>query len=436
MVFPSIRHCCLFLLALVDAWAIIGTNMKRRWRITGLVILGALIISVIAGTIFHPFESESEYQRRKLPEWLTDYLRDRHTGPMLAIRRMGTNAVPYLVQMLHVKDSSSSLIQKCVDIMDRQPWINFHIRYAFQVHQDALRGLAVLGPDAKSAIPEIAKLLDQTWEYGDALETLRQIGPDAIPTLQQALTNMTNSNDFRTKMRNDLVRCEAAASLGLFRSHGEEVVPSLLTALKDREFLTKSATANSLSHFPKQADVIVPALIARLDDPDDTFRDNVADDLVAFGENARPVIPKLLKMIESADYNECTRLSKTLMDLDTQEALATFTKNLESAEAKVRRNSAIALMGFKSKGRPAVPALIICLKDPDKEVRVETTVALREIGEDLELVVPALMENLNDPDLELREITDIALRHLLDGLARTDPGAAAKFRKGRDPHYP
>jgi HEAT repeat protein len=114
-------------------------------------------------------------------------------------------------------------------------------------------------------------------------------------------------------------------------------------------------------------------------------------------------------------------------------------------------------MLFKSRGKPAVPALVKCLKDPDKKVRQNAAVALREIGEEPDLVVPALMENLRDSDREVRMITAIALGAfgdrakasvpaflelikeykgddftigaLYDALYRIDPTAAAKLAR-------
>ena len=143
------------------------------------------------------------------------------------------------------------------------------------------------------------------------------------------------------------------------------------------------------------------------------------------------------------------------MKLDPEATLAAFIRNLASEELEVRRTTAWALMICKARGRPAVPALVKCLKDPDAKLKQNAAVALREIAQEPDLVVPALMENLNDPDVKVRSITAIALSSfgekakpavpiilklieenkndqltaggLYNALARIDPDAAAKL---------
>ena len=372
--------------------------MKKPWRIAGLVLAAALVIAIISGALSGT--REPEYEGRKLTQWLEEL---RHPSPpsllartnaMIAIRHIGTNAVPYLVTTLHAKDSRFKT--KCMELLSRQRWVNFHFRDDLLRRDDALRGLAVLGPDARAAIPEIAKLLDDRNLAQMAAYTLHQIGADAVPLLTQAL-----------KSTNKWARSEAAGFLGA--SGDEASVSSLIAALKDSDFITKSKAARSLSRFPQQADVIVPALIGCLNDPDDTFRMNAARALGAFGEKAKPAFPSLMKMVTNTNYQESTTAAAVLMKIDSEAALTAFIKNLESEDVEVRRTTAWALMITKAKGKRAVPALVKCLKDPDSKLKQNAAVALREIAEEPELVVPALMDNLKDPDLKVRSITAIAL---------------------------
>ena len=329
---------------------------------------------------------------------MEDFLRSpsplTQTNAALAIRKMGTNAVPFLVHMLSAKDSKFKM--KCLDLLGRQHWINVHVHYDFQERSDALRCLRVLGPIGNAAIPQVANLLDQPSDSEMAAYTLYCIGSNALPALTDALTN-----------RNERARSDATAMLG--RLQEPQSVSNLVAMLKDPDFITRSTAAHALSRFPDQADVIVPALMDCLDHPDRTFRGNAARALAKFGTAAKPAIPKLLRMVQSTDSHESETAAGVLTKLDFEGTLAAFTNNLESADVNVRRTTAWALMLFKSSGEPAVPALVKCLKDPDTQVRQNAAVALREIGEDADLVVPALMANLNDPDLKLRSITAIAL---------------------------
>jgi len=372
--------------------------MKKPWRIAGSVLAVALIVAFILGLVSGT--PEPKYNGRKLTEWLEELRHPSSPSPlartnaMIAIRHMGTNAVPYLVTMLHAKDSK--LKSKCVDLLSRQRWVNFHFRDDYLRRDDALRGLGVLGPDAKTAIPEIAKLLDDRLHAQMTAYTLHQIGAEAVPVLNQAL-----------KSTNSWARSQAAGFLGV--SGDEASVPGLIAALKDPDFVTKSRAAHALSRFPEQAEVIVPALTGCLNDPDDTFRMNAARALSSFGEKAKPAFPALMKMVTSTNSQEGTTAAAMLMKIDSEAAMTAFIKNLESDDVEVRRTTAWALMITKSKGKPAVEALVKCLKDKDNTLKQNAAVALREIGQEPDVVVPALMDNLNDPDLTVRSITAIAL---------------------------
>jgi len=376
--------------------------MKRSWRIAGAAlgaaVVIALVLAILSGT------GEPEYEGRKLTQWLEDMRRPSSASPsasllartnaMIAIQHMGTNAIPYLVGMLHAKDSR--LKTKWMDLLSRQRWFDFHFHFDFERRGDGLRGLGVLGPAARAAIPDVAKLLDDRNFAQQAAYTLHQIGPEAAPVLSQAL-----------KSTNTWTRSQAAGFLGA--SGDKASVPSLIAALKDSDFITKSKAARALSRFPEQADVIVPALIGCLDDPDDTFRMNAARALAAFGEKAKPAFPNLMKMVTNTNYQEGTTAVTVLMKIDSDAALTALIKNLESEDLEVRRTTAWALMITKARGKPAVPALVKCLKDSDGKLKQNAAVALREIAEEPDMVVPALMANLNDPDLKVRSITAIAL---------------------------
>lgn len=376
--------------------------MKKPWRIAGLALGVGLVVAFILGAVSGT--REPEYEGKKLTRWLEELRHPQPASPpasliartnaMIAIRHMGTNAVPYLVTMLHAKDSR--LKSKWMDLLSRQRWVDFHFRYDFQRRDDALRGLAILGPDARGAIPEIAKLMDDRLMAQMAGYTLHQIGSDAVPVLNQAL-----------RSTNTWARSQAAGFLGA--SGDEASVPSLIAALKDSDFITRSKAARALSRFPEQADVVVPALIGCLDDPNDTFRMNAARALGAFGEKAKPAFPNLMKMVTSTNYQEGTTAVAMLVNIDPEAALAALIKNLKSEDLEVRRTTAWALMITKARGKPAVPALVKCLKDPDGKLKQNAAVALREIAEEPDVVVPALMENLKDSDLKVRSITAIAL---------------------------
>ncbi len=370
--------------------------VKKFWLITcvafGMAIIVVTLVRVTTDSV------EPEYQGRPLTGWMADLRSSSplaQTNAALAIRLIGTNAVPFLVQMLDAKDSA--IKEKCIDLLAHQRWMHFQFRHAFQEHRDALEALGILGLASQAAIPDIARHLDDANDTRLAAYTLYRCGTKAIPALNQALKNP-----------NEDVRAYAVEMLGLL--HDPQSVSNLLAMVNDPAFAVGSGAVNALAQFSGQARLIVPVLMAYLDSPDADFRKNTARTLAKFGEAAKPAMPKLLKMVGSADTEEGEVVAKVLMSLDFSGTLAAFTSDLSSPDVSVRRGTAWVLMMYSSDGKPAVPALVKCLKDPDIQVRENAAIALREIGAEPELVVPALIDNLTGPDLTLRSITAIALR--------------------------
>ena len=82
--------------------------MKRLWITIGLIaVVSVLALIALIPNAGNP--TEPEYHGRKLTAWLDDLTAPSPAMPAnakLAIQQMGTNAVPFLVQMLHAKDSS------------------------------------------------------------------------------------------------------------------------------------------------------------------------------------------------------------------------------------------------------------------------------------------------------------------------------------------
>jgi HEAT repeat protein len=381
--------------------------MKKLCLAVGFIaVLSAILVIAVTPRVSRL--SEPEYHGRKLTAWLEDSsVRIPPPGwtpilasddPATAIREIGTNGVPFLVQMLHAKDSPFK--RKCMHLLSRQHWVKFHILYDFQKRNLALRGLAILGPDAKAAIPDLANLVSKNDLPGNldmAIFVLSQIGPASVPVLVNAL-NSTNK----------FVRWPVAQALA--RVADPSCLSSLLAALKNPDPDTRISVTMALHRFAGQANVIIPALTNCLDDPNDVVRGGVAGALGSFGPDAEPAFPKLLTMVADTNYQVSEPATLALMRIDFDRTLVAFTNNLESPDVKVRRTTAWALMLLKSDGEPAVPFLVKCLKDPDPTVRKNAAVALREIAADPDLVVPTLIANLNDTNAEVREVTAIALR--------------------------
>jgi HEAT repeat protein len=120
--------------------------------------------------------------------------------------------------------------------------------------RNAARTLAVFGPDARSAIPALLGLLDDSWE-----DYLRQ---DAIATLRQIAS--------------------------------EESAP-LLAALKSPNVLLHSGAVEVLGRFPGA----LPRITEALDDPSARVRLAALRSLAALGAQAKPAIPQIRKLLHA-----------------------------------------------------------------------------------------------------------------------------------------
>lgn len=162
---------------------------------------------------------------------------------------------------------------------------------------------------------------------------------------------------------NASIREVTASTLGTLRD--PIAVPSLIAALKDRKPTVRQYSATALAEI-KDSRAIKP-LITTLRDPNPDVRATAAE---ALGEFKDPsAIEPLILLLKENDWDRRMAL------------YASFCASLEGHGLemdKVRENAATALGKI---GKPAVAALIACLKDPDPMTKQLALGALGEIGD-------------------------------------------------------
>src|SRR5277367_5744178 len=103
---------------------------------------------------------EPAYQGRRLNAWLYEvwYL-DGGVDPEAekAVRQIGTNAIPYLLELATTRDSA--LKTKVTAILPEK-WFVSYVTKSAHSHFSAAFGFKALGPGAKTAVPALIKLLD------------------------------------------------------------------------------------------------------------------------------------------------------------------------------------------------------------------------------------------------------------------------------------
>ncbi|MCX6905171.1 MAG: hypothetical protein NTW03_17170, partial [Verrucomicrobia bacterium] len=135
--------------------------------------------------------SEPSYQGRILTEWvqLTPYPQPTQirSQAAVAIRRIGTTAIPCLLGWVQGESEPSEKAVPMFEVFRRD--LPDHVK---SKHEIGYAGLAVLGPMAQSAVPQLTALFKQ--KRGDLdqrriLDTFEAIGRPALASVLYAVTN-------------------------------------------------------------------------------------------------------------------------------------------------------------------------------------------------------------------------------------------------------
>jgi HEAT repeat protein len=179
------------------------------------------------------FPDEPSFQGRRLGEWLTARIEDSHElipAAKAVLQQAGTNAIPALLKRLAY----------------RWPPDCFG---TFQINLDAVGGFIALGEQAKPALPELWRLMDDTNDEVVLAAMLATFGTgaNALPFLMKGMTN-----------RFAMVRNEAAHSMA--------------EGIGDK--------------YPERRQQAIRLFVGLLNDPDEDVRGNATNQLKAIDPNA------------------------------------------------------------------------------------------------------------------------------------------------------
>jgi hypothetical protein len=305
-------------------------HVKRSGLIFGSVLaFGLLCIVFCMGS------RESWYHRRPISSWLAKY----GDGPGnytpspeadQALRQMGSNAVPYLLKLLHSTNSYSyyTFVWKptmrfssggsgpwnCLSTW----WLN--TRYRFQRvtvpsgrdHWKAYLAFQALGPEGKSAIPDLIKLANDPitnstpsgtavsfWKDTEGVARFSAWGsayrPDGIPLFPAKIMM------FYTGPLSGPFLSDGEIAAWSLAAIGADSVPPLMEMLTNAEPQLRYRAAVALGMIGKLAEPAVTDLVKMLDDPDVKTRQEAEDALGCIGEHPEFVVPALLKVLGDKD---------------------------------------------------------------------------------------------------------------------------------------
>jgi hypothetical protein len=236
--------------------------MKPRRLI--LTLLPVALLGALAWFIFRA-PPEPSYQGKPLRKWLALYTQGTiiNTNQQAdeAVRHLGTNALPTLLQLL--QDRDGPLKTKFISLLQQ---LHFPLPLQRATYPNYQAGMAfqALGPDAAIAVPALVQIYRKKISVASQREVLRALGsigpkasPEATPVLLDGLTNS-----------NTALRLHAEIAVAQIHGQPEVFVPLLMDSLKNPDRLLRRFTASALAAYGPQAQPAVPALTALLSDPD------------------------------------------------------------------------------------------------------------------------------------------------------------------------
>jgi HEAT repeat protein len=295
-----------------------------KQRRMAVFFAAVILICGLLTYLFRP--SEPVYHGRSLSSWLKQLDDSDHEGSLPwqtwasqrtpsqveaaeAIRRMGTNSLPFL---LHALSTTNSRWQsKFIGWLGKRSWLKISLPVPVDYRRASTLALDALGPAASPATPELAQLLNSQNADGiakkDAAIALAAIGPDGWAVLNQAV-HPSNS-------------WESACAVWALAGHHVTVSLKTITALMDA--VTNNPTAKNgaisgwaLGELAQERERVIPVLIQGLQSSDMATRWGAACGLGALGTNAVSAVPALLDALHNKDTSTRDNASRALKLID------------------------------------------------------------------------------------------------------------------------
>lgn len=322
--------------------------MKPRARSVCLALaVGILTLTVLGVASWILPRKEPIYQEKPLSFWVMNVgkleQRKVHEDAVAAIRAIGPKAVPFLLDWMpkpqtrrpaFVERLSGWYYRLFPPDSSKETPSPFAIEIAWWA----------LGEQGKSAIPTLARILNQTQQNANdysvwtiSAKAISHLGPEAIVPMLTVATNMRGQHEVCELLNNfqnlgsngapaipalitwaddpdEFVRVGMAKALGGIGKRADLAVPVLLKALKDTHWMVRRDTADALGAFANDSDAVLPALIKALDDPDSRARGGALSGLGRIRNKPEIVVPLIVPYLRSAEGRSAAYALLTLGD--------------------------------------------------------------------------------------------------------------------------
>jgi HEAT repeat protein len=351
------------------------TISQKKW------LLAAFVLLVAAGGGFFSWQSaEPEYAGRRLSYWFKEYCRSgqrmtwdasRREEAGAALRQVGTNATPYLLEQAFDNRPSSGGRKDLSRLLNSLPrsW-----------------GLPTF------VDPEIRSV-----EGAEALKEIKPPAKQLLPLLERHL-----------KSTDRMERRQTVYILGSTGDGAEQAVPWLCAALKSPDVWERMLAVQSLGWIGPNARAAVPILIEVLKAPPNTNQPpvrlgpQVATALGRIGSAAAPALPLVQELFQQeTNWNLRCTLAVALchIDADQTNALAFLTNGLATHEPASDRWVAASELGdIGPDAKAAVPLLLAALDGTNGMLFSQVPGALKKMGVPTETFLPRMKKQLRSED--------------------------------------
>jgi len=171
-----------------------------------VIIIVSFLAAIVLAALLWPREREPEYDGELLSVWLRRYKTyERVDAPsaneaLTAIRQIGTNAIPWLTKWVVFEPSKTKLqllryIEKFPSNLQRPLQALIGVDWkAYSRQELATLGFQALGSQARSAVPELVRVLvhrKSVYDYS-IISALQAIGDDSIPPIVNIFADLAN----------------------------------------------------------------------------------------------------------------------------------------------------------------------------------------------------------------------------------------------------
>lgn len=375
---------------------------------------------------------EPVYHGRPLHAWLEGLDYGEHTrqgsASRLAIQKMGTNALPALIDYLRYHDlPGKRQYAWVVHNVLRHGGVDFELDW----HRRAARACAELGTNAQPASAALVEVSRDPDAAGDVIKAFYTMLPASAPTLlnllatgqprartgaaqalASCLDNAALGTSVATALTNALqdpdlgVRQAAATSLAVATNKSGFVLPALMQALANTNGSVLIAVISSTKKLVGKPAVMLPQLTRALRHPDEMVRNYAVESLGDLGAAAKPAVPELLELWrEIASYpnsaawpmywllGERTRIA--LKRIDPVAALGEWSGAINHGSPRLRENALLAMgtLDPETVNRPdVILGLLEASRDTNSTIRQAAFFVLGWVAPECKEVIPRLKQ--------------------------------------------